>query len=74
MSQNKEKIVIASLYIKKVYLKGGGYHSLPMAETEEGKHYPCITPVPLSCMLIPQEGKIIKKDGNKYFSLSLPKS
>lgn len=62
----------AQLYIKKTYSKDGDgetSHSKPMAEVEDGKHYPLFTPVQPKEMIGEQEGRVLNIKGIKMFVL-----
>ena len=56
----------AKLYIKKTYTMeedGETSHSKPMAETEDGKHYPLFTPVQPREMIGEQEARVLNIRG-----------
>jgi len=66
----------ANLYIKKTYtfetegkFSGETSHSKPMAEADDGKHYPLFTPVQPKEMIGEQEGRVLNIRGVEMFVL-----
>jgi len=59
----------ANLYKKVTHPTETSEHSLPMAECEDGKHYPVMTPVTQPEMVGEQEGRVLTIRNEEYFVL-----